>query len=72
MPGILFKAIKEHLKRIDEIEADVQHIERKIKDWQKQQTTCKKISEIPDVGMLTATVLVATMGEAESYRTLFL
>jgi transposase len=49
------------LKRLDEIEADVQVIERRIKDWQKQQVACRMIAEIPDVGMLTATALVATM-----------
>ncbi|SFE38142.1 IS110 family transposase, partial [Nitrosomonas sp. Nm166] len=60
LPGMLFEAVKEQLKCIDEIEADVQHIERRIKDWQKQQAVCRKITEIPGVGMLTATALVAT------------
>lgn len=68
VPGMLFEAIKEQLKRIGEIEADVQHIERRIKDWQKQQAACRKIAEIPGVGMLTATALVATMGETESFK----
>jgi transposase len=68
VPGMLFEAIKEQLKRLDEIEADVQDIERRIKDWQKQQAACRKIAAIPGVGMLTATALVATMGEAISFK----
>ncbi len=56
-----FEAVKEQLKRLDEIEADIQNIERRIKDWQKQQAACRKIAEIPGVGMLTATAFVATM-----------
>ncbi len=68
VPGMLFEAVKEQLNRLDEIEADVKNIERRIKDWQKQQAACKKIAEIPGVGMLTATALVATMGEAASFK----
>ena len=68
VPGMLFEAVKEQLNRLDEIEADVKNIERRIKDWQRQQAACKKIAEIPGVGMLTATALVATMGEAASFK----
>ena len=68
VPGMLFEAIKEQLQRLTDIEADIQDIERRIKDWQKQQNACKKIAEIPGIGMLTATALVATMGEATSFK----
>lgn len=68
VPGMLFEAIKEQLKRLEEIEADVQNIERRIKEWQKQQDACRKIAEIPGIGLLTATALVATMGEASSFK----
>ncbi len=68
VPGMLFEAVKEQLQHLNEIEADVQNIERRIKDWQKQQDACRKIAEIPGVGMLTATTLVATMGEANSFK----
>lgn len=40
----------------------MQNIERRIKDWQKRQAAWRKISEIHGIGMLTATVLVATVG----------
>ncbi|GAB1233603.1 hypothetical protein UT4_20710 [Ferrigenium sp. UT4] len=68
VPGMLFEAIKEQLQRLNDIEAGVQDIERRIKDWQKQQEACRKIAGIPGVGMLTATALVATMGEASSFK----
>ena len=68
VPGMLFEAIKEQLQRLVDIETDIQDIERRIKDWQKQQEACRKIAEIPGVGMLTATALVATMGEANSFK----
>lgn len=68
LPGMLFEAVKEQLKRLDGIELDVQVIERRIKDWQKQQAACREIAEIPGVGMLTATALVATMGEVNCFK----
>ncbi len=68
VPGMLFEAVKEQLKRLNAIETDVLDIERRIKDWQKQQEACRKIAEIPGVGLLSATALVATMGEAGSFK----
>jgi len=68
VPGMLLEAVQEQLKRLGEIEVDLQNIERRIKDWQKQQDACRKIAEIPGIGMLTATALVATMGEAHSFK----
>ena len=68
VPGMLLEAVKEQLKRLNEVEVDLQGIERRIKDWQKQQEACRKIAEIPGVGMLTATALVATMGEANCFK----
>lgn len=68
VPGMLFEAVKEQIKRLDEIEVDVKDIERRIKDWQKQQVACRKIADIPGIGMLTATALVATMGEANCFK----
>ena len=65
---MLFEATKEQLQRLNEIQTDAQAIERRIKEWQKQQEACRKIAEIPGVGMLTATALVATMGEASSFK----
>lgn len=69
VPDMLFNAVREQLGRLDGIEADIAGIERQIKNWQKQQEACRKIAEIPGVGMLTATALVATMGEAKSFKT---
>jgi len=68
VPGMLFEAMKEQLRRLTDIEANIQDIERRIKAWQKRQEACRKISEIPGVGMLTATALVATMGEANGFK----
>jgi transposase len=56
------------LKRVDEQDADLQDIERQIKAWQKRQEACQAIAQIPGIGLLTATALVATMGEAQAFK----
>lgn len=68
VPGMLFEAIKEQMQRLNDIESDVADIERRIKDWQKQQEPCRRIAEISGIGMLTATALVATMGEPGNFK----
>ncbi len=68
LPGMLFNSVRDQLGRLNGIDTDIEGIERQIKNWQKQQEACRKIAEIPGVGMLTATALVATMGEAKSFK----
>lgn len=68
VPGMLFDAVRDQQRRLDAIDADIERIERQIKNWQKQQEACQKVAEIPGIGMLTATALVATMGEASSFK----
>lgn len=68
VPGMLLEAMRVQLKRLDEQDADLQDIERQLKAWQKRQEACQAIAEIPGVGLLTATALVATMGEANAFK----
>ena len=68
LPGMLFTALREQLGRLEAIETDLQNLERRIKEWQKQQAACMKVAAIPGIGVLTATALVATMGEANSFK----
>ena len=68
MPGLLLQALQEQLARIDGIDREIGKIEKRIGAWHKQEAACKAIAENPGIGKLTATVLVATMGEAKSFK----
>lgn len=68
MPGLLLQALQEQLARIDGIDKEIGKIEKRIGAWHKQEAACKAIAENPGIGKLTATVLVATMGEAKSFK----
>jgi transposase len=68
VPGLLLPALQAQLKRIEGIEDDIQVIEKRIGSWQKQEAACLAIAEIPGIGKLTATALVATMGDAKTFK----
>jgi transposase len=41
---------------------------RRISSWQKQEAACRAIAQVPGIGKLTATALVATIGEAKAFK----
>lgn len=68
LPGIVFRNLQEQLKRIDGFEEDIAQIEKQIVSWQKREAACRAISEMPGIGKLTATALVATVGDVTSFK----
>jgi transposase len=68
IPGMLWMGLQDQLKRIDELEQDIARIEKAMGNWQKQEAACRAISEIPGIGRLTATALVATIGDARTFK----
>lgn len=68
VPGILFDAMKEQLDRIRQLDEYVHSIERRMAGWKKQEADCRAIADIPGIGLLTATALVATVGKAAAFR----
>ncbi len=67
LPGMLWTGLQDQLKRIDELEQQIDRLEKQIGAWQKQDTACRAIGEIPGIGRLTATALVATIGDARTF-----
>jgi transposase len=68
VPGMLFDAIKEQLDRVCRLDADVNQLEKRMAAWKKQDASCKAVAEVPGIGLLTATALVATVGDAKAFR----
>jgi transposase len=68
LPGMLWGGLQGQLKRIDELDQGIDRLEGQIGNWQKQQAACRAVSEIPGIGKLTATALVATMGDARTFK----
>jgi transposase len=68
LPGTMLCSLQDQLRRIDELQRDIEHPEKQIGVWQKQDVACHAISDVPGIGRLTATALVATMGDATTFK----
>jgi transposase len=68
VPGSLMICLKDQLRRIDELQKEIDQLEQQMSVWQKKESACRAISEVPGIGRLTATALVATIGDAKTFK----
>jgi len=68
LPAMLFGSLRDQLQRIDGLEQDIDQFEKRIGTWQKQEAACRAIAEVPGVGRLTATALVAMIGDPKTFK----
>jgi transposase len=68
LPGIfrqLLLRLGEHLKELDRQVGD---LEAQIQDWHRENEASRRLAQIPGIGPLTASALVATVGDASSFK----
>ncbi|MEX3672393.1 IS110 family transposase [Paraburkholderia phenoliruptrix] len=68
LPQTIASNLQDQLRRIEGIEDDIELLEKRIGAWQKREAACRAISEVPGIGRLTATALVATIGDAKTFK----
>jgi transposase len=68
LPGAIIGNLQDQLQRIDTLEHDINRLEQRIGAWQRQEAACRALAEVPGIGKLTATALVATIGDATTFR----
>ena len=68
LPASIMLNLQDQLRRINAFEDDIDQLEKRIGAWQKQEGACRAISDVPGIGRLTATALVATIGDARTFR----
>jgi transposase len=68
LPTILIDTLREQWNGLDGLDSQIAGIERRLQTWMKEDAGCKAIAAIPGVGLLTATAVVATMGDAKTFR----
>ena len=61
----LIERLAEHLKVLDR-EADA--LEAQIQHWHRQNASSRKLEKIPGIGPVTASALVATVGDARNFQ----
>lgn len=68
LPGtfrLLIDRLLEHLKLLDQ---QVDEIEAQIKAWHRSNELSQRLEQIPGIGPMTATAMVATVGDARHFR----
>lgn len=68
LPALLIDTLREQWDMLARLDQQIQQIEQRLLAWMRQDRACKMISEIPGVGLLTATAAVATMGDAKTFK----
>lgn len=68
LPAVLIDTLREQWNGLTRLDEQIVSIERRMREWMKEDRSVKAISEIPGVGLLTATAAVAMMGDAKAFR----
>ncbi|WP_232467634.1 IS110 family transposase [Burkholderia ubonensis] len=68
LPAMPIDSIRDQLSRLHLLDDQVQRIEQRILEWRRGDEACRRISEIPGVGPLTATAAVSVIGQAKTFR----
>jgi transposase len=68
VPAVLIDTLREQWNRVALLDGEIKKIEMRLMAWMKQDEACKTIAAIPGVGLLTATAAVATMGDANAFK----
>jgi len=69
VPAALYPVLEDACREIRELEQRVTTVERQLKQLARQTPVVKQLLEIPGVGLLTATALIAFVGDVQRFRT---
>lgn len=67
LPAVLVDTLREQWGGLGRLDEQIAGIERRMREWKKDDPAVKAISEIPGVGLLTATAVVAMMGDPKAF-----
>jgi transposase len=68
LPAMLIESLREQWNDLQNLDRQIADIERRLRAWLKDDEACRKIAEIPGVGLVTATAAVATTGDPKASR----
>ncbi|WP_321818824.1 MULTISPECIES: IS110 family transposase [unclassified Paraburkholderia] len=68
LPAMFAESLQDQFSRLRGLDEQIAQIEQRILEWRRNNDACRRISEIPGVGPLTATAAVSVIGQAETFR----
>jgi len=67
-PELVRRELQTQLESLRTLTTRIAELERQIGSWQRRESECQRIAAVPGVGRLTATAVVASVGDAKSFR----
>ncbi|MBU2764412.1 IS110 family transposase [Acidithiobacillus caldus] len=68
LPGSFSDLINRLLEHLRHLQQQVEEIETQIQAWHRENALSQRVEKIPGIGYLTATALVATIGNAKNFH----
>ena len=68
LPAMVVETLREQWARVARLGEEIGEIERRLKLWHRDNAASRRIAEIPGVGVLSATAVVAAMGDPAAFR----
>ena len=68
VPELVRRELMTQLEGLRTVTTRIGELERQIGSWQRRESECQRIAAVPGVGKLTATAVVATVGDARMFR----
>ena len=68
IPQYVADSLREQVQRIKQLAVDIKAIEVRLAQRLRDDEDMKRVSQIPGVGLLTATAAIATMGQASAFK----
>ena len=68
LPGVFRELLARLRVHLLELDGQVQALEKQIKTWHQSNEDSQRLEKIPGFGVLTASALVASLGDARSFR----
>lgn len=68
LPSTLNRLMLRMIDRLNYIESEICDLDKEINDQNKSDERCKRLIEVPGVGRLAASAIVASVGDAKEFR----
>jgi transposase len=68
LPAMLIDSLREQWARAQAIDGEIAALERRLAIALRANAACRRLRDIPGVGLLTATAAVASIGEPNTFR----
>ena len=67
LPEVARDALGFLVRQLTNVKAQLVVLEKQLRDWHNKTEACRRLSTIPGVGIITATALVATIGDGRQF-----